>query len=226
MLLLPYYVLIANRRSLGTLLQNWLPYRPTPSPLGRASVVRTSVAMMATTLLIVAAFSSPAASLSGGRVEDRWHPFHISQLPDEIRRPLARLERICGSPPMAEHYFATYLSGRGQQFISLHFEHFRCNSRSAICPQEVCLHQVYVSTAGRFRLSVSVHVPELEMKLIEDAPAIEIACEGPSVGCTRVLIWNGTRFVSPPQLNLKGNRSLAKPQHDCNGRATKLGCGS
>jgi hypothetical protein len=36
--------------------------------------------------------------------------------------------------------------------LVLHFERLRCGDRAALCTQAGCLHQVYVSTGGRYRL--------------------------------------------------------------------------
>jgi hypothetical protein len=38
--------------------------------------------------------------------------------------------------------------------------HFRCGDRGALCTQAGCLHQVYISTGGRYRLLRSYYAPE------------------------------------------------------------------
>jgi hypothetical protein len=146
-------------------------------------------------LLILSGILTQAAARGGLRSEDRWEPAHIDLLPQEIRQTLGRLAQACGRPPAAEHHFALYLSGARHQFIALHFEHFRCIDRTAICTRSTCLHQVYASSGGGYRLVWSGQVPDLEMKLIDDKPAIDVACEPPNAGCPHVLLWNGGRFV-------------------------------
>jgi hypothetical protein len=46
---------------------------------------------------------------------------------------------------------------QNSRLIVLHFEHFRCDDRGSLCTQAGCLHQIYVSTGGRYRLSRSYY---------------------------------------------------------------------
>ena len=85
--------------------------------------------------------------------EDRWNPQHISGLPAEVRGALVRL---CGGAIRAEHSFAGYFQGT----ILLHFEHLRCGERGALCTTSGCLHQVYGTTGGRYRLLRTYYGPE------------------------------------------------------------------
>lgn len=143
------------------------------------------------------AMASPTEIHSSMRSEDRWAPAHIDGLPQEVRQSLVRFRQVCG-PPAAEHYFALYLEGgeTRQKFITLHYEHFRCNRRELVCPQGGCLHQVFASDGGRYRLILSVQASEVEMKLINHRPALEIACDERKSNCPRILLWNGGRFVA------------------------------
>lgn len=146
-------------------------------------------------LLVLSGILTQAAARGGLSSEDRWAPAHIDLLPQEIRQTFGRLRQACGWPPAAEHYFALYLSGRRHQFVALHFEHFRCSNHAAICKQTACLHQVFVSAGGRYRLAWSGQVRDLEMKLVDDRPVIDVACESAEPNCPRILVWNGGRFV-------------------------------
>jgi len=93
--------------------------------------------------LLATSQAAPAFALSGGlHIEDRWHPQHIQGLPPEVR---SVVERICGDA-RAEHQFTGYF--QNSRTIVLHFEHFRCGNRGALCTQAGCLHQVYVSSKG------------------------------------------------------------------------------
>jgi hypothetical protein len=77
------------------------------------------------------------------RQDDLWNPFHINQLPPEIRRAvLAR----CPSKPDAAHYFVTYYQGE----VRLHFEHFLC-AQVHFCDAAGCLHEIYRPIAGHYR---------------------------------------------------------------------------
>jgi hypothetical protein len=82
------------------------------------------------------------------------NPQHISGLPAEVRNALAHMCRDSKS----EHQFARYT--QNLRSLVLHFEHFRCGDRGALCTQAGCLHQVYVSTGGHYRLLKSYYAPE------------------------------------------------------------------
>jgi len=107
-----------------------------------------------------------AAQARGGVVaprEDRWNPQHIGGLPAEVREAIAPYARVCGAPLAAEHSFARYFQRGSAKLIGLHFEHVRCSNRAAVCTAAGCLHQVYISTGGRYRLLRSSYVPELDL---------------------------------------------------------------
>ena len=104
-------------------------------------------APIATGLLATASLASPAFARGTLHLLDpAWNPGHIRGLPAEVRNALAHM---CGDP-QAEHQFASY--SRGSRVLVLHFEHFRCGDRGARCTQAGCLHQVYTSADGRYRL--------------------------------------------------------------------------
>jgi hypothetical protein len=98
-------------------------------------------------------FASPTFARGGQSSEDPWNAGHINQLPVEIRNALARM---CGSPQGA-HYFATYFEN--SRVIKLHFEKFLCGGKEPFCTPAGCLHQTYVLTGSRYRLSRSYYAP-------------------------------------------------------------------
>jgi hypothetical protein len=107
----------------------------------------------------------------GMPAEDRWNPQHIDQLPAEVRNAISPYARVCGQPLAAEHSFALYFRSGNANLIGLHFEHLRCGSnRAAVCTAAGCLHQVYISTGGRYRLLRSSYVPELDLTQAKIAP--------------------------------------------------------
>jgi len=57
---------------------------------------------------------------------------------------------MCGNPPRAGHYFATYFDHA--HVIRLHFEHLHCDQQLPFCKGDSCLHQEYISTSGHYRL--------------------------------------------------------------------------
>jgi len=95
------------------------------------------------------------SSAKGGALhsEDRFNPQHISSLPPEIR---SAIYQRC-STPEALHPFAAYFDNLKR--IVLHFEHFYCDQRDAFCNNSGCLHQVWVSAGGRYRLLRSYYAP-------------------------------------------------------------------
>ena len=97
---------------------------------------------------------SPAVARSSLDTADHpWNPEHINQLPPEVRIAVSRL---CGPSLRAAHYFATY--SENSRLLNLHFEHSQCQSQK-VCTQAGCLHQIYVFSAGHYRLLRSYYGP-------------------------------------------------------------------
>lgn len=126
------------------------------------------LALSAASLVTVAFTGAQAKSTM--RLEDPWNPQHINGLPAEIRNALALYARACGGPLAAEHLFATYFQRGAAKLIGLHFEHLSCPNRAAVCMAAGCLHQVYISTGGRYRLLRSSYVPELDLTQVKIPP--------------------------------------------------------
>jgi len=87
------------------------------------------------------------------RMEDRYNPQHIDNLPPEIRSSILRQ---C-SEPKALHPFASYSDGAKR--IELHFEHFVCDGDGSYCTQSGCLHQVWILVHGHYRLMQNFYSP-------------------------------------------------------------------
>lgn len=121
-------------------------------------------------LLLGSGFISAQARSSGTPPEDRWNPQHIGGLPVEIRNAIAPYARVCGGPLAAEHSFVRYFQSGTAKLIGLHFEHLRCADRAAVCTAAGCLHQVYISTGGKYRLLRSLYVPELDLTEVKIPP--------------------------------------------------------
>lgn len=121
-------------------------------------MVRILALMAAGSLLALSGAHSPAgarASGPGGEF-DPWNPAHLTSLPQDVQDHIARL---CGGAVRAGHDFARYLNEDRRHFVVLHFEHLRCEGKE-FCSAQGCLHQVYLSTGGRYRLAGSRYVPE------------------------------------------------------------------
>jgi hypothetical protein len=82
------------------------------------------------------------------------NPQHIHGLPAEVRNALAHMCRGA----QAQHQFARY--SQNLRTLVLHFEQLHCGDPSAFCTRAGCLHQVYVSAGGRYRLLRSYYAPE------------------------------------------------------------------
>ena len=109
-----------------------------------------AIGLIATASLALQAFARGGLHL----LDPAWNPQHISDLPGEVRNALTHM---CRSSK-AEHQFARY--SQNLRILVLHFEHFRCGDAHALCTQAGCLHQVYISTGGRYRLVRSYYAPE------------------------------------------------------------------
>ncbi len=87
--------------------------------------------------------------------ENPWNPFHIGELPSEVR---AKVQAMCSGTSKALHYFATH-SPDGR-VIHLHFEKFRCDGHPAFCNTSGCLHQDYIRVGNAYRLDRSFQGPD------------------------------------------------------------------
>jgi hypothetical protein len=112
--------------------------------------------LIAIGLLATVSQVSPAFGRGGviHNLDDPWNPQHIDALPAEVR---STLTHMCGGS-RAGHQFAAY--HQNLRLLVLHFEHFRCGDGRALCTQAGCLHQVYTSTGGHYRLLRNYYAPE------------------------------------------------------------------
>jgi hypothetical protein len=94
-----------------------------------------------------------SAKAGGFHTEDRYNPQHIDNLPPGVRNAIYHRCRT----PKALHPFASYFDNSKR--IVLHFEQLLCDGAEAFCTQSGCLHQVYVSTGGHYRLVRSYYAP-------------------------------------------------------------------
>jgi hypothetical protein len=103
-------------------------------------------------LILVATESRDAQARASQGGHDPWNAEHIDRLPPEIR---GALTQMCGSPPRAGHYFATYRDNA--RMIRLHFEHLNCSEQARFCNGVSCLQQEYLSSGGHYRLIRTFH---------------------------------------------------------------------
>ena len=135
----------------------------------------------------------PAFSLASSPVHDNQpKPAYIQTLPPEVRSNLQRYRKVCGDALTATNGFSRFIAVSGFHLIALHFHDLRCDDRSGFCKGDRCLHQVYVSHGGRYRLILSEQITEVTLSSIDGTPAIEIEY---TAGRQRLLRWNGKHFV-------------------------------
>jgi hypothetical protein len=122
-------------------------------------------------------------------------PAHIEGFPREVRATIEHSARACGAPIAAWHLFSRYIQDRvtGDRLIALHYEEVHCVNKPAICTTAGCLHQVYVSKGGPYRLILTVHAPEIELKLIRGS-AFEITCGETATSCIKDFRWDGSHL--------------------------------
>jgi hypothetical protein len=127
---------------------------------------------------------------------DEWNTAHVERLPREVRATIERSAQACGMPITARRLFSRSIQDRvtGDRLIALHFEEVHCINAPAICTTAGCLHQVYVSKGGPYRLILSVHAPEIKLTLINGSAAVEINCDETADPCTRDFRWDGSRL--------------------------------
>jgi len=105
---------------------------------------------------LVAIFLTCEQALAKGgsfHTEDRYNPQHIDSLPPEVRGSILRR---CNTPK-ALHPFASYFDNSKR--IVLHFEYFVCDGDGTYCTNSGCLHQVWLSAGGHFRLVRGYYAP-------------------------------------------------------------------
>jgi len=153
------------------------------------SIRITSV--LANALLAIFGLLQPALSHSG-TAQDPWNAAHLQMLPPEIRADVKKWDSMCGGTVAAAQRFGLYLTIPSAQFLALHFDDFRCRNRTVICGAAGCLHEIYVSTTGRYRRVLSVHAQDVRLLSVHDHAVLEVV---DAHGNSSLLRWNGTRFV-------------------------------
>ena len=112
-------------------------------------------ALIAMGLFVMTGQASLAFARGGTlRLLEPPNPQEINALPAEVRNAIAPMCRGAH----AHRSFAGY--SQNSRTLVLHFEHFHCADRGAFCTQAGCLHQVYVSEGGRYRLLRSYYAKD------------------------------------------------------------------
>jgi hypothetical protein len=156
----------------------------------RSIAAITIVSLFGSTLALHAKASNPTLP------EDPLNPAHVETLPREVRASIGRVSRACGAGFGAKHAFSRSIQDRvtGDRFISIHFDETHCDNRAAICTTAGCLHQVYVSKGGPYRVILNVYASEVTLKLVDGATVVEVACRQTADACIGELRWDGSRL--------------------------------
>jgi hypothetical protein len=95
-------------------------------------------------------------SAKGGNMANQnpYRTHYVESLPPEVRTALTQQ---CHRTAKALPNFASY--SENNKWIVLRFEHFYCNSGGTFCGPSGCLHQIYVSSHGRYKLLRSYYSP-------------------------------------------------------------------
>ena len=133
----------------------------------------------------------------GGLSQEYWSEARILNLPPDVRAAIQKITTSCERPLAARSSFDRYLQDRsGDRFIVLHFHDLRCHDQ-AMCSGSGCLHQVYESNGGRYRLVWSGYATDIELKQMGIVAGFNIGCSIAQPGCSKLLQWNGAHFAGP-----------------------------
>lgn len=102
--------------------------------------------MRAIALVLLTILLTPdrAAARAGFADEPPRAPYHIDNLPQELRRVVRSRAASCGNEPSAQHLFSVSIGGEGREFMSFHYDKLTCTNRAAVCRSGGCLHEVFV----------------------------------------------------------------------------------
>lgn len=151
---------------------------------------RRSVISIAAVLLVCLQTGGQASARSGMATEKPWASEHIEGLPVDIRRRIVALERACGNPAAAAHYFSGTIEAGGWRFLSLHFEEFACSNRAAVCDSNGCLHEIYVESRSGYRVVFRTKASDVRMTNDKGIAEIEVSQRDNR----QTYRWNGRSF--------------------------------
>jgi hypothetical protein len=118
--------------------------------------MRTSIASRLLFAFILPSLCCSQLSAKGGNManQDPYRTQYVESLPPEVRAALAQQ---CRGTAKALHHFASYTENTKR--IVLRFEYFYCSSGGTFCGPSGCLHQIYVSSHGHYKLLRSYYSP-------------------------------------------------------------------
>jgi hypothetical protein len=147
-----------------------------------------------------------ASAQARGRVGpgDRWIAIdetYLGRFPAAVRAGIVAQGKLCGAHAAVRATFAKYIhvGSGGRDFITLHFDHFRCADRERICGPQGCLHQVYAPVGDSYLLIFNARVRDVELAMVNGRVAVRVECPAAAAShCPHVLQWNGHQLAEVP----------------------------
>ncbi len=145
---------------------------------------------MALVLLIILTTSEGAAARAGFADEPPRAPYHIDNLPAELRRIVRSRAAACGNEPSAQHLFTVSIEGGGREFLSFHYDKFTCTNRATVCRSGGCLHEVFVRSGNGWSPVFQTYADETTLSNDGDRVCLEVR----KGWTTEIYSWARNRF--------------------------------
>jgi hypothetical protein len=144
--------------------------------------------------------ATDAQARASGIAPGRWSGLSAEQMnrfPTAVRLALQSAQNLCGGETTRIRTgFLRYLPGPGgQEFTTIHFEHFECSSKDLLCSPDGCLHRIFVTTSGGMHREIwRGNIREIDMSNVSGIPSIDFDCGQGGSFCHFQRKWNGTRL--------------------------------
>jgi hypothetical protein len=157
-----------------------------------------SILLGAIALITISIDANAFSSVAPGSGWSNLRTQRLQQLPPVVRAEILRAQKVCGGDSIdVRNGFIRYLNDRrGDEFIALHFDQFRCANRSALCTSTGCLHKIFVTRDGLSHREVwRDHVQEVGMTNEAGRMFVDVHCGREGRYCASTLRWNGRQLV-------------------------------
>jgi hypothetical protein len=143
--------------------------------------------------------AADARARASGIAQGGWSNLSAEQMnrfPTVVRLALQSAQNLCGGETTRIRTgFLRYLPGpSGEEFTTIHFEHFECYGKDRLCSPNGCLHRVFVTTTRGMREIWRGNVREIDMSNESGIPSIDFDCGQGGSFCHVQRKWNGRRL--------------------------------
>lgn len=151
-------------------------------------------------VLMLCLAAADAQARASGIAQGGWSYLsseQMSRFPAAVRLALKSAQDLCGGEATRIRTgFLRYLPGPdGQEFTTIHFEHFECSGKDLLCSPSGCLHRLFVTTGGGMQREIwRGHIREIDMSNESGVPSIDFDCGQNGSFCHFQRKWNGTQF--------------------------------